>query len=54
MITGLIIVGFIWLIGAVASYDVEFKQGGYDHPIWYAMFWPLVLLLYGIHKSHNK
>ena len=54
MITVLIIVGIIWLIGAIVSYLVVFKDGGYDYPIWYSIFWFLVLLLFGIHKGHNS
>ena len=50
MITILIIVGVIWLIGVIVSYLVVFKDGGYDYPIWYSIFWFLVLLLFGIHK----
>lgn len=52
--TTLIIIGVIWLIGAIISYIGVFKKQGFDYPIWYSLFWPLMLILYGIHKAHNS
>ena len=49
----LILVAIVWAVGAVLSYYAVFKKG-YDHPVWYSVFWPVMIPLWLIHAVHNK
>lgn len=53
-----IIILVVWLLGAVASYELVFKKWTEDatkfEQIWYSAIWFLVLILYGIHSIHMK
>lgn len=55
MTTTLIIVAVIWLIGAILSYQVVKGWGkSKSETVWYSIFWPTLLILYPIHKYHNR
>lgn len=51
--TTLLIVFIVWAIGAVLSYYAVFRKG-YDHPVWYSVFWVVMIPLWLIHAIHNK
>lgn len=48
-----IIVALVWLVGAIIAYG-KFEKKGFDHPLWYAIFWPCVLMLWPIWKHTKK
>lgn len=48
-----IIVALVWLVGAVIAYNAVFKKEGYEYPVWYSIFWPVVIPLWLIHVIHN-
>lgn len=48
-----ILIALVWIVGAFVSYTVEFKNGGYDYPVWYSIFWPVMIPLWIIHVIHN-
>ena len=35
------------------AYNLVFKKG-WDYPVWYSVFWPVMLPLWLIHAVHNK
>ena len=54
-----IIVALVWIIGGLISYECVFKKWDEDdatkfEKIWYAVVWPMVLLLYLVHVLHNN
>ena len=51
--TTILIIALVWLLGAVAAYNVVFKNDGYDYPVWYSIFWPVMIPLWIIHVIHN-
>lgn len=48
-----IVIALVWLLGAVAAYNMVFKKKGYDWPVWYSIFWPVTFFLWLIHVIHN-
>ena len=55
MTTALIIVAVIWVVGAFVAYHVISKWGkSHFETIWFSIFWPVLILLYPIHKWHNR
>lgn len=53
MTTALLIVAIVWIVGAIMAYNLVFKKG-WDYPVWYSVFWPVMLPLWLIHAVHNK
>lgn len=53
MTTILLVIALVWLLGAVAAYNVVFKNDGYDYPVWYSICWPVMIPLWIIHVIHN-
>lgn len=54
-----IIVALVWIIGGLISYEYVFKKWDEDdaskfEKAWYAVVWPMVLLLYLVHVLHNN
>ena len=52
MTTVLFVILLVWLVGAFISYITVFKDG-YDYPLWYSLFWPVMIPLWIIHVIHN-
>ena len=48
-----IIVAIVWFVGIFVSYNLVFKKG-YDYPVWFSIFWPVIIPLWMIHLIHNK
>lgn len=54
MTTVWIIVAIVWIVGIFIAYTMEFKKKGYDYPVWFSIFWPVMIPLWLIHAIHNK
>lgn len=52
-----IILAVLYAVGVFASYDLFFRKWtdkSLAENVWYAVIWPLVAILYGIHWIHMK
>ena len=50
-----IVAAVIWIIGFIPAYKKIKKWGKSTfETIWYTIFWPVLILLYLIHKVHNS
>ena len=49
------IIAAVYIIGIFVAYE---KMKEWEHPKWqkviFAVFWPLLAVLYGVHWLHNK
>ena len=48
-----ILVAIAWIVGAVIAYG-KFNKDKFDNPVWFAIFWPCVLILWPIWKKTHK
>lgn len=53
MTTTLLIIAIVWIVGGIIAYNRVFKNG-YDYPVWYSIFWPVMIFLWLIHVIHNR
>ena len=53
--TILLILLAIWVLGMIPAYNKikEWEKGTFETR-WYTIFWPVLILLYPIHKVHNS
>lgn len=54
MATTLAIIIAAYIVGIVIAFFVMKNYSNTIERVWFSIFWPCTLILYGIHRLHNK